>query len=952
MDRGVLVGDAADRGYRPLADGGAAAPPLGVSSAGAGANTNANASADIDYIRIAQAPGQAQLPQVGGGATGNGPTPKKKNSRSSRDAAAIKRRCVSTACIACRRRKSKCDGNMPACAACSQVYGTACIYDPNSDHRRKGVYKEKTDNLKMKNSTLQTLIHAILNASEDEVPALVKRIRTCESLDEVAESINRNEKAEMMEEEFFEEDIPEVSVSLPTFETELSGKMGELRLENGSVRFLGGTSNLIYLDPAEEEGMGTGPLELVQEQEEPLTSWTTVTSDPEVIVHLINMYFTWHYPFFTTLSRSLFYRDFLLGKPHRPSKRTMYCSSLLVNAMLALGCHFTNSPQACADPNDPTTKGDHFFAEAKRLIVENDEYERPRLVTVQALCLMSVREAGCGREAKGWVYSGMAFRMAQDMGLNLDSIGMTNISNSKEPIDEKDVDARRITFWGCFLFDKCWSNYLGRLPQLPTSNITVPRYEVFPTEDADIWSPYTDSGISDQNAQVSRTRAVALQISRLCEISSDLLIYFYHPQHLDRSAGKSQELKKLGELQTRLEAWRRELPKELEPKEGQLPNVLLMHMFFHLLYIHLFRPFLKYNPATSPLPSHVSPRKLCTQNAASISKLMRLYKRTYGLRQICNIAVYIVHSACTIHLLNLPEKNSKRDIIHGVKHLEEIAEDWLCARRTLSILSVLARKWNVQLPEEASEVLTRTDARFGYFSTADVPSPKVDLVSSPASGPGASPRAYQQLHAVSEQPRMQTALQQSLYSYSPGASAVAGPRIAQLSNQHAQAVSPPHVPLQPQTNMSPMSLPPETAILSPISYPITTAELQQAQAYITASGVPTNHSSPAHDFAVSEAGSTASLPRQISPSQMLGGMSDDGLAQSQDWWLRDQANLAAGFENWDGRGGTESSGVADEEFSGMSGAAQAYYMNTGNPVPSNGSGSLKRNRRPNEEWYG
>jgi hypothetical protein len=55
--------------------------------------------------------------------SGNG-QPAKKKSRSSREAAAIKRRCVSTACIACRRRKSKCDGNTPSCAACSSVYGT------------------------------------------------------------------------------------------------------------------------------------------------------------------------------------------------------------------------------------------------------------------------------------------------------------------------------------------------------------------------------------------------------------------------------------------------------------------------------------------------------------------------------------------------------------------------------------------------------------------------------------------------------------------------------------------------------------------------------------------------------------------------------------------------------------------------------------------------------------
>jgi hypothetical protein len=455
-----------------------------------------------------------------------------------------------------------------------------CVYDPNSDHRRKGVYKEKIDSLKTKNSTLQTLVQAILNAAEDDVPNLVRQIRTCESLDDVADNILKQEQGLEDDEEEYDDNPAYTTTSLPTFETELSGKMGELRLENGSVRFLGGTSNLIYLDPADEVDEGDGT-ELVEQQDDPLASWTTVTSDTEVIVHLINMYFTWHYPFFTTLSKSLFYRDFLLGKPQGSPKRTVYCSSLLVNAMLALGCHFTNSPKGCADPNDPTTKGDAFFAEAKRLIVDNDEYEKPRLTTIQALCLMSVREAGCGREAKGWVYSGMSFRMAQDMGLNLDSGGMTN---NKEPMGEKEIDARRVTFWGCFLFDKCWSNYLGRLPQLPVSNITVSKYDVFPDEDADIWSPYTDSGIGQLHSQPSRTRAVALQLSGLCEISSDLLIFFYHPQHLEKSVGRAQELKKLSELQTRLEAWRRDLPKEFEPKEGQLPNVLLMQYVHHPLH--------------------------------------------------------------------------------------------------------------------------------------------------------------------------------------------------------------------------------------------------------------------------------------------------------------------------------------------------------------------------------
>lgn len=156
-------------------------------------------------------------------------------------------------------------------------------------------------------------------------------------------------------------------------------------------------------------------------------------------------------------------------------------------------------------------------------------------------------------------------------------------------------------------------------------------------------------------------------------------------------------------------------------------------MFFHLQYIHLFRPVLKYAPHKSPLPAHVSPRRICTANAGAISKLMRLYKKSWDLRQICNIAVYMTHSACTIHMLNLPEKTAKRDITHGVKHLEEMAEYWPSSRRTLSIISVLARKWNVELPDEAAATLQRTDEKYGSFNTADVQTPQSHFAASTTS---------------------------------------------------------------------------------------------------------------------------------------------------------------------------------------------------------------------------
>ncbi|KAK0735771.1 fungal-specific transcription factor domain-containing protein [Apiosordaria backusii] len=810
-------------------------------------------------------------PEAFAGGSADPPPPSKKKSRRAADPANQKRRCVSTACIACRKRKSKCDGALPSCAACASVYGTECVYDPNSDHRRKGVYREKTDSMKARNSTLQILIEAILNAAEEDVPAIVKKIRTCDSLDNVAESILKNDISnEGDEEEDFGRLDDDYSANLPVEgERELARKMGELRLENGSVRFIGGTSHLIYLgetanvpDEPESDSYTSG--------EDPVTSWTEVTKDTQLIVHLINMYFNWHYPYFATLSKDLFYRDFFKGKPRGQPRTTVYCSSLLVNAMLSLGCHFTSVPGAFAIPGDSRTKGDHFFAEAKRLIVENDEYEKPKLTTVQALALMSVREAGCGREAKGWVYSGMSFRMAQDIGLNLD-IGA--ISKDKDSLDEKEVDARRITFWGCFLFDKCWSNYLGRLPQLPKNSYNVPKYDVFPDEDAKLWSPYTDAGFDQSSKQPARTRATGLQLSKLCEISSDLLLFFYHPNHIGRSSGKYVELKKLSELHRRLEDWKTELPIEFEPKEGQLPNVILMHMFYHLQYIHLFRPFLKYTPSSSPLPTHVSPRRICTSNAGAISKLMRLYKKLYNLRQICNIAVYMVHSACTIHMLNLPEKTAKRDIIHGVKQLEEIAEDWLCARRTLSILSVLARKWNVELPEEASLVLNRTDEKYGTFSTSDVP----------------SPNKSSQYSAHS--PQSLPASPNSKSEHSPP-----NPYMYPAGHQHQQMTFDSHLPA---SSMSPDILSslsmsglqqqqqPHTATSTAATSPMAMSVADSLSAMNAWSTVPQSQPPPMPSY----------NPSPFNPRRHVSSNSGY-VIDGQDWYIKDGVNWQQNFETW------------------------------------------------------
>lgn len=161
-------------------------------------------------------------------------------------------------------------------------------------------------------------------------------------------------------------------------------------------------------------------------------SWTMVTSDGALVEHLLALYFCWEYPIFATVSKEHFIEDFR-------KRRSRYCSSLLVNALLALACRFSDQPNTRSRSDDPTTAGDHFFAEALRLLKE--EHDHHVLTTIQALGVMSIREASCGRISESNFLSAQSMRLAIEMGLHLDG---------PSPDDGNDTEkaVRAATFWG------------------------------------------------------------------------------------------------------------------------------------------------------------------------------------------------------------------------------------------------------------------------------------------------------------------------------------------------------------------------------------------------------------------------------------------------------------------------------------------------------------------------
>ncbi len=89
---------------------------------------------------------------------------------------------------------------------------------------------------------------------------------------------------------------------------------------------------------------------------------------------------------------------------------------------------------------------DFLLTRARRLL--GTAIQQPSSIpTIQALLQLSARDLAHGSISQAWVYSGIAFRMASDLGLQHSSIDVKGLSSV-------DVEIRRRLFWGCYFWDK------------------------------------------------------------------------------------------------------------------------------------------------------------------------------------------------------------------------------------------------------------------------------------------------------------------------------------------------------------------------------------------------------------------------------------------------------------------------------------------------------------------
>lgn len=321
----------------------------------------------------------------------------------------------------------QCDGGTPVCSTCTAVYKTECSYDEAADGRRRASStKRANDDGRESSESLEMIMTHLKNCPRSELWELVEQIRGDENLDALAASLKQT-----------------LTLDRPV-KHESDGLEGEFQLTEGRhslrtdgqvplyARSYGHTSSL-GLVASESEPSMQSPQNAFQQG-----AWTNVTVSSDFIEHLFRLYFTWQHPFYVVFEEDKFWHSYR-------TRDTKYCSSLLVNAICAYACHFSDLPQAYEDPNEPKTAGNHFFAEAKRLLYEND---RTCLTSAQALAVMGLREASAGRESNGFQYQGRALRMLVELGLHLPFYEVP-----ENQFSASELENRKVMFWGHFALD-------------------------------------------------------------------------------------------------------------------------------------------------------------------------------------------------------------------------------------------------------------------------------------------------------------------------------------------------------------------------------------------------------------------------------------------------------------------------------------------------------------------
>ena len=568
---------------------------------------------------------------------------------------------ITTACLTCRRKKIKCSGETPTCSHCI-LYSQTCVYQHGTDKRKVPV-KERLAALEAHAYELEELLksHGITapNFERGTVTGTGISVKYAGDPDFAVHSSENDDYSGVRDTSQSQPSAglatprrPASGYATPTSDTDplmeqLSGRIGSLQIaEDGQLRFYGATSNLHII----QNGPLTRSRHSMDESLESLFMAAGVGQfvDSELEDHLLKIYFCWEDPSIHCVNEIVFWRE--RAKCKATGCASNLYSEFLTNVMCAVSASMTS--RQC--PSLPQPLPEFFAARAKALL--NVEMVAPTISTVQSFVILSAVEALLCRDASGWLFSGMAVRLAVDLGLHLDLQSYVDAG----VIDHEEAVIRSTVFWGAFVHDRMWSVYVGRPVALEDKHITLaPPMDDFEPLEQHSWVPYLDESKNNDNPSLPNpieqmTRCNVSLCAKMCRIRESLYAdKKSSPQHYEETQRFAVSMR------AELEEWLSSLPATLRVDYADsetsvyLPHVLQLHMQYYTVMILVNRPFFSAPKGAKITPSNVfACRSSCTVAAANLVKLVRIYRRLYTLQCINVQSVHLVFTAGLIHVYN------------------------------------------------------------------------------------------------------------------------------------------------------------------------------------------------------------------------------------------------------------------------------------------------------------
>ncbi|KAM0261476.1 hypothetical protein ACHAPA_009796 [Fusarium lateritium] len=190
-----------------------------------------------------------------------------------------------------------------------------------------------------------------------------------------------------------------------------------------------------------------------------------ISMDNDLVTSALMLFFKWQYPQFMFI-----YREAFLKEHFGDRQNCKYWSSGLLLSMCFLG--LLMSPDSLQ-----RRASEQFFSAAETTLIVFG-FARPTIATVQAFLCLAFYEIGRGNLSKGWGFSGIAFRMAQDLGFQRDPKHWVSYDTSLAT--PEDIEIRRRIVWGCYTSDKLISLTLGRSVYFSHKDIEVENLERLP----------------------------------------------------------------------------------------------------------------------------------------------------------------------------------------------------------------------------------------------------------------------------------------------------------------------------------------------------------------------------------------------------------------------------------------------------------------------------------------